>query len=96
VEESWRGHNVGGWMSFVLKEKLKFLKHRIKEWNKDEYERMDERVEVLTEEIKGLDEKGEVGGLSDLEVLNRKDKFGELWRLLKGKNAMMVQRSRSK
>jgi hypothetical protein len=28
VEEAWRNHNVSGWMSFVLKEKLKGLKGR--------------------------------------------------------------------
>jgi len=83
VEEAWRGHNVGGWMSFVLKEKLKVLKHKINEWNKVECGRMDDRVEVLMEQIKGLDEKGEVGGLCDAEILKARD-------------IMVVQRSHSK
>lgn len=37
VEETWRNHNLGGWMGFILKEKLKNLKLRLKEWNKEEY-----------------------------------------------------------
>jgi len=31
------------------------------------------------EDIKGLDEKGEESGFTDLEILGRKDKFCELW-----------------
>ena len=80
VEEKWRGLNVHGWMGFVLKEKLKGLKYRIKEWNKEEYGGMEEKIELLIEEIKGLDEKGEVGDLNDGEILSRKAKFGDLWK----------------
>lgn len=36
VEEAWRNQIVSGWMSFVLKEKLKGLKSIIKVWNKEE------------------------------------------------------------
>ena len=57
VEEAWRNQNISGWMSFVLKEKLKGLKVKIKEWNKVEYEGMEERVESLVEVIKSLNEK---------------------------------------
>lgn len=35
-----------GWMSFVLKSKLKNLKSRLREWNREEYGGMEERVEV--------------------------------------------------
>jgi len=83
-------------MSFVLKEKLKATKINIKEWSKTEYGGMEDRLECLIEEIKCLDEKGEVEGLNDVEILNRKGKFGELWRLLKAKDSLVVQRSRSK
>ena len=38
---------MSGWMSFVLKEKLKGLKGRLKVWNKEEYGGMEERVEKL-------------------------------------------------
>jgi len=36
-----------GWMSFILKEKLKRLKNTLKVWNKEEYGGMEERVEKL-------------------------------------------------
>jgi len=58
VEEAWRGQNVNGWMSFVLKEKLKGLKVKIKEWNKKVYGGMEERVENLMVGIRGLMKRG--------------------------------------
>jgi len=87
---------VSGWMSFVLKEKLKGLKLKLKAWNREEYRGMEERVEKLVGEIKGLDEKGEEGTLEEGEVRVRKAKFEELWRLLKAKDSSIVERSRSR
>lgn len=58
VEEAWRGNNVSGWMNFLLKEKLKRLKIKTKDWNKEVYRGIEERVEKLMEDIKGLDVKG--------------------------------------
>jgi len=96
VEEAWRNQNVSGWMSFVLKEKLKCLKVTLKEWSKGEYGGMEERLVRLVEDIKNLDEKGEEGTLTEREVGLRKEMFKELWRLLKAKDALLVQRSRSR
>jgi len=90
------GQNISGWMSFVLKEKLKGLKLVLKEWSREEYGGIEDRVEKLVEDIKDLDEKGEEGGLTEVEVGIRKLKFEELWRLLKAKDALMAQRSRSR
>ena len=96
VEEALRGHDVSGWMSYVLKENLKGLKATIKEWNKEEYGGTEDRVERLVEDIRGLDELGEERRLSEEEVVSRKSKFEELWKLLKAKDALIVQRSKSK
>jgi hypothetical protein len=93
VEEVWRNLSVEGWMSFVLKEKLKVLKSKIKLWNKVEYGGMEDRIEKLVEDIKRLDEKGEEEGLCDVEVNARKNKFEEVLRLLKAKDSSLVQRS---
>jgi len=41
-------------MSYVLKEKMKGLKAKLKVWNKEEYGGMEERVEKLVGEIKDL------------------------------------------
>ncbi|MCH98366.1 transposon TX1 putative protein, partial [Trifolium medium] len=87
---------VEGWMGFVLKEKLKALKTLIRDWHKQEYGGMEARIEELVVEIKDLDTKGELVGLSIQEVESRKEKFGALWNCLKSKEALLFQRSRSK
>lgn len=53
---------------------------------------MEERVELLVEDIKMLDKKGEEGTLTDEEVSLRKGKLVELWRLLKANDALIAQK----
>ncbi|CAJ2642584.1 unnamed protein product [Trifolium pratense] len=96
VETFWVNYRVEGWMGFVLKEKLKALKSLIRDWHKQEYGGMEARIEELVEEIRDLDTRGELVGLSIQEVESRKEKFGALWNFLKNKETLMFQRSRSK
>jgi hypothetical protein len=95
VEEEWRALHSNGWMCFVLKEKLKALKGRIKEWHKEEYGDMDARVDKLVEDIHELDVRGELVGLNGEEIHRRKTMFSDLWTLLRAKDANMMQRARS-
>ncbi|MCI36077.1 RNA-directed DNA polymerase (Reverse transcriptase), partial [Trifolium medium] len=81
-------------MGFVLKEKLKALKSFLREWHKVEYGGLEVRIEELVVEIKDLDVRGELVGLSK-EVERRKESFDALWKLFKSKEALMYQRSRS-
>jgi hypothetical protein len=83
-------------MGYVLKEKLKLLKGMIKEWNKAEYGKMEDNIRDLISSIREKDIRGEQGLLSTSEVEERKKLFGDLWRLLKSKDVLAVQRSRSK
>jgi hypothetical protein len=96
VETFWVSHKVEGWMSFVLKEKFKMLKSTLRAWHKNEYGGLEAKIEELVVEINDLDVRGELVGLSALEVDSRKDKFVSLWKFLKNKEALMFQRSRSK
>jgi len=96
VEEAWRTMPINGWMGFVLKEKLKRLKLVIKEWHKGEYGDMEANIEKMVEDIWELDVRGEVVELNGEEVQRRKSLFGDLWRILKAKDANMVQRARSR
>ncbi|WJX57524.1 hypothetical protein P8452_43075 [Trifolium repens] len=96
VEEFWRSLNVEGWMGYVLKEKLKLLKAIIKEWNKVEYGKMEDNIKNLISCIREKDIRGEQGLLNTSEVEERKKLFGDLWRLLKSKDVLAVQRSRAK
>jgi hypothetical protein len=83
-------------MGFILKEKLKGLKVKIKEWSKEVYGDIDSKITILIEDIKDDDVRGELVGLSEAEVYARKQKFSTLWHLLKSKESMIVQRARSR
>jgi hypothetical protein len=96
VETFWRSHPVEGWMGFVLKEKLKSLKPILRNWHKVEFGGMKARIDDLVVDIKDLDVRGELVGLSPMEVDLRKEKFVSLWHLLRNKEAIMFQRSRSR
>jgi hypothetical protein len=96
VEDCWRGQEVSGWMAFVLKEKLKTLKVCLKEWSKIEFGSIENNIAKIVEEIGVLDVRGELSGLNNLEVMQRKDLFVEFWKLQKIKEASLFQRSRSK
>jgi hypothetical protein len=96
VENCWRSQEVTGWMGFILKEKLKGLKVKIKEWSKEVYGDIDSKITILIEDIKDDDVRGELVGLSEAEVYARKQKFSTLWHLLKSKESMIVQRARSR
>jgi hypothetical protein len=81
VEEFWRIQTRPGWMGFVLKEKLKGLKLKIKEWSRNVYGAIDSKILILV-------------GLSEVDLVLRKQKFTTLWHLLKSKDSVLVQRSR--
>jgi hypothetical protein len=80
----------------VLKEKLKILKEALKTWNKEVYGRVDTNIEDLTKSIEALKLKGEAAGLSEEDCVLRKEYFSKLWLLLKSKDSLEFQKSRSK
>jgi hypothetical protein len=83
-------------MGYVLKEKLKYLKVALKEWNKVEYCKMEDNIKTLISRIRELDLSGENSLLTSQDVEERRSLFGDLWRLLKSKEVLAVQRSRVK
>jgi hypothetical protein len=82
-------------MGFVLKEKLKRLKLRLRAWHKVEYGAREGNIDRSVGEIEVLDIKGEEVGLVGDEVLSRKEKFIDLWKLLRARHATWAQRSRA-
>jgi hypothetical protein len=96
VSNAWEEVEVSGWMSFVLKEKLKRLKVAIMEWNGATFRGSEREKQNLIDEISALDLKSETLGLVDDEVVRRKKLFDVLWHILKSIDAMTFQRSRSK
>ncbi|MCI44146.1 RNA-directed DNA polymerase (Reverse transcriptase), partial [Trifolium medium] len=78
-------------MGFVLKEKLRGLKARLKEWNKVEFGNVEGRLKKLVEDIQDLDVRGEITGLDPQEVILRKALFDDFWKLQKFREASIVQ-----
>ena len=37
VRECWAANSISGWGGYVLKEKIKGLKQRLKAWNKEQF-----------------------------------------------------------
>ncbi|KAK7255418.1 hypothetical protein RIF29_28827 [Crotalaria pallida] len=59
--------SVQGWEAFILKEKLKLLKHVLKEWNKTVFGDLDKKIEDAVQKINHFDSLMEERDLQDQE-----------------------------
>ncbi|WJX66076.1 hypothetical protein P8452_50669 [Trifolium repens] len=96
VVNTWTSQDFTGWMGYILKDRLKGLKEVIKSWNGEMYGRPVERKKSLIDQIKVLDLKSELVGITGEEVEVRRKLFEELWVVLKSIDASTFQRSRSR
>jgi hypothetical protein len=96
VVNTWEEQSFSGWMGFVLKDRLKGLKLRIKDWNAEIFGNAEVKKKQLVEKILDLDLRSEGVGISPTEVLVRKQLFVDLWALLKSIDASIYQRSRAR
>ncbi|XP_058734137.1 uncharacterized protein LOC131605849 [Vicia villosa] len=89
---------VEGRGDFVLKEKLRLLKDKLKEWNKEVFGRIELELEECVREINLADDRLDTDScssfLANLEL--RKEANGNFWKNLRIKENMLIQKSRSK
>jgi len=78
VENVWRWKSFGGWMGYLLKEKFKVLKDKLKVWNKAGYGGLENILKMLVVEIEELDVRRLAMVLSDHGVEIQRGKFNEL------------------
>jgi hypothetical protein len=83
-------------MAYILKEKLKGLKNHIRAWNTVTYGSVDLKIATLVGDIQALDIRSEVDGLTEGEVVKRKELFSEMWHLRMSKTSVLAQRARLK
>lgn len=57
-----------GWKGFILKKKLKGLKNKLKEWNKEQFGNLDHQLQIEKDELHSRDAKAESMALLDEEV----------------------------
>nr|KYP61675.1 Transposon TX1 uncharacterized [Cajanus cajan] len=94
VEDAWGRMEIRGKKCFVLKEKLKELKKRLKIWNKEEFGDINKNIELLHEEIHNLESKEEEAGLEEEELSHLNLKRGELQKWVSHQCSILHQKSR--
>lgn len=45
AEEEWRSYKMDGWSGFVLKEKLKCIKEKIRLWHKEKFASLERKID---------------------------------------------------
>jgi hypothetical protein len=71
VVKTWQDQTFAGWMGFVLKDRLKGLKAKIKEWNAEVFGNAEAKKKQLIETILAIDLKSEGMNLTSEEVSTR-------------------------
>lgn len=54
IKDEWNNLNVEGWKVYVLKEKLKMIKGKLKEWHKSHTQNLDEKSKLKKKNSKSL------------------------------------------
>ncbi|XP_057452426.1 uncharacterized protein LOC130744250 [Lotus japonicus] len=94
VEGWWSSIVVEGWGGFVLMQKLKELKVRIKEWSKSRGVWGVQRIRELDEKVHKVMARMEVEGSTESLRTERITIMGELWKAYRVEEATWIQKSR--
>lgn len=94
VSSCWNSFRVSGKAYFILKEKLKMLKARLKEWNKEQRNRLEKETEIAALVISRVDKKGEDGVLDATDIEDRRQATTQWWSLSRKKENALIQTSR--
>ncbi|XP_058754420.1 uncharacterized protein LOC131627572 [Vicia villosa] len=93
VKKEWEGFTVHGRGDYVLKEKFRFLKERLKWWEKNVFGRIDLEIE---ENVKVLNDWDDRDMWEEELHLNKVKASKNIWFNLKLKENMLIQKSRLK
>ena len=96
VEESWNGIQQSGWGGYVLKEKIKRLKQRLKVWNKEQFGDTFMKFKKIEEELNKLETDSANRHLTPIEIETRKHLQEELWSAAQSHESLLRQKARSK
>ncbi|XP_058733267.1 uncharacterized protein LOC131604869 [Vicia villosa] len=100
VEKEWMSLKVKGRWDFVLKEKLKLLKDKLKRWNRDVFGKINLDIEEDVNDINLADERLDSTPFSissfEENLAFKKEATCGFWRNLRIKENMLVQKSRMK
>lgn len=92
VKETWSGCSFQGWKAYILNEKLKFLKGKLKVWNKEVFGIMDLYINNTVNELNQLDEL--VANGDPVDEVARNLVSAKFWRQIRAKDSFLHQKSR--
>ncbi|GKV47995.1 hypothetical protein SLEP1_g54839 [Rubroshorea leprosula] len=95
IEEKWRAMEVDGFAGYKCKQKLKKLKEFLKGWNRDVFGDMEAQYEQAVKKVEHVDLKNEDFDLEDFEILQRHEGFQNMWDILRKREVIWKQKSRS-
>lgn len=94
IEEKWKGLEVEGWKAHVVKEKLKYVKEKLKVWNKEVYGIQDIHIERVVKELNAMEEEG--GVEKEWDATKRRRLNAEFWDSVHRKESLIVQKARAR
>lgn len=96
VVDSWEGISIQGWGAYVLKEKLKLLKSKLKQWNLESFENPQALQQRIVKDLNYLDKKEENLGLTEEVIQKRVELQNEFWKVAIRNESVLSQQSRVK
>jgi len=96
VRDNWTSFNVEGWGAFVLKEKLKLIKTKLKDWHRQHSKNLESRCTLVKERMSILDTKGEWSDLLEEEVSELVDLSYSLHSMSRTQTSVCWQQARLK
>ncbi|XP_024626681.1 uncharacterized protein [Medicago truncatula] len=94
VKEKWHSIQVQGWRGFILKEKLKELKHCLRSWHLNHTLNIDSKIQEAQDRMAVLDALGENNSLGDQEVAEIHMLSADILAYSKLQTSMQWQKSR--
>ena len=79
VHHCWTSNQQAGWGGYILKEKIKKLKHNLKRWNREHFGDTFTKVKRIESELNKLEEDTIQRQLSQQEKQKRKQLQEDLW-----------------
>ncbi|XP_058180029.1 uncharacterized protein LOC131298565 [Rhododendron vialii] len=96
AKAAWDEVRVSGWAGFVIMQKLKGIKDRLRVWNKEDFEDINSALQEAEAKMHHFDTLSEVRQLNDEEKALRCSIKSDYWRLSKLSESLWKQKSRVK
>ncbi|XP_058746287.1 uncharacterized protein LOC131619177 [Vicia villosa] len=87
---------VDGWGMYVLKEKLKLIKGKLKDWHKQHTQNLEGKIKSAKKELNFLEFKGESTTLSSMEIDRKREVYSYLHKFMNINCSIQCQRARIK